>query len=197
MKKYPSKQYPTVGCCGLDCGLCPRYYTEGNSRCPGCCGPDFFNKHPGCRHITCCVKKNNLEVCGQCDDFQCSKFDSWFGNEAYDSFVTHKKAEPNLNFIKEFGIEKFIEQQNKRIKLLKEMLDEFNEGRSRSFFCIATALLSIKNIEKSLDKARKKVQTLGIEKEDIKSKAKILREFIQEVADREKVDLKLRKPSKK
>jgi hypothetical protein len=26
--------HPTIGCCGIDCGLCPRYYTDGPSRCP-------------------------------------------------------------------------------------------------------------------------------------------------------------------
>jgi len=24
----PVKTYPTIGACGLDCGLCPRYYKE-------------------------------------------------------------------------------------------------------------------------------------------------------------------------
>ncbi|TET26129.1 MAG: DUF3795 domain-containing protein, partial [Dehalococcoidia bacterium] len=55
MDKYPLKKYPIVGACGLNCGLCPRYYTQGTSRCPGCCGPDFWQKHPGCAFITCCV----------------------------------------------------------------------------------------------------------------------------------------------
>ncbi len=62
LKKYPTRKYSTIGVCGLDCGLCPRYYTVGTSRCPGCCGPDFFNKHPSCSFITCCVKKKDLEV---------------------------------------------------------------------------------------------------------------------------------------
>lgn len=196
MSVRPVKKYPTLGCCGLDCGLCPRYYTESSSRCPGCCGPDFFNKHPGCGHITCCVKKKNLEVCAECNDFPCSKFDSWFGNKAYDSFVTHKKAEPNLYYIKKHGVEKFIEQQSERIKLLEEMLEEFNEGRSRSFYCIATALLSVEDVKKSIDSAKKEVKSLGVRKDDVKSKAKILRETIQNIADKKGIDLKLRKPTK-
>ncbi|HNR04634.1 MAG TPA: DUF3795 domain-containing protein, partial [Bacillota bacterium] len=47
------KKIHTLGCCGLDCGLCPRFFTEGASRCPGCCGVDFENKHPSCSFITC------------------------------------------------------------------------------------------------------------------------------------------------
>ncbi len=196
MSEPPVKKYQTLGCCGLDCGLCPRYYTEGSSRCPGCCGPDFFNKHPSCGHITCCVKKKNLEVCAECNDFPCQKFDSWFGNEAYDSFVTHKKAEPNLDFIRKHGVEKFIEQQKERIKFLKDMLEGFNEGRSRSFYCIAAALLPVDDVKNSLESAKKEVKTLGLRKDDIKSKAKILKKAIQDVADRKGIDLKLRKPTK-
>ena len=196
MSEPPVKKYPTLGCCGLDCGLCPRYYTEGSSRCPGCCGPDFFNKHPGCGHITCCVKKKNLEVCAECNDFPCQKFDSRFGDETYDSFVTHKKAEPNLDFIRKHGVEKFIEQQKGRIKFLKDMLEGFNEGRSRSFYCIAAALLSVDDVGRSIDSAKREVKTLDVRKDDVKSKAKILRKIIQDVADKKGIDLKLRKPTK-
>jgi len=188
------KQYPTLGCCGLDCGLCPRYYIEGRSRCPGCCGPEFFTKHPGCSHITCCVKKNHLEICAECDEFPCSKFDHWFGDEAYDSFVTHKKAESNLYYIKKHGVQKFIEQQKLRIELLQEMLHEFNDGRSRSFYCIATALLSIQDLKKSLDTARNEIKKLHVKNNDIKLKASILRWIIQDIADNTNIDLKLRKP---
>jgi len=196
MSEHPVKKYPTLGCCGLDCGLCPRYYTEGSSRCPGCCGPDFFNKHPSCGHVTCCVKKKNLEVCAECNDFPCQKFDSWFGNEAYDSFVTHKKAKSNLDFIRKHGVEKFIEQQKERIKFLKDMLEGFNEGRSRSFYCIAAALLSVDDVGKSIDSAKREVKTLDVRRDDVKSKAKIMRKIIQDVADKKGIDLKLRKPTK-
>lgn len=37
--KYPLKKYPVVGACGLDCGLCPRYHTNGRSKsfyCTSC-----------------------------------------------------------------------------------------------------------------------------------------------------------------
>lgn len=67
------KKYPAIGVCGLDCGLCPRHYTDGPSRCPGCGGIDFHLKRPSCSFITCCVKKKGLEVCRECEDFPCPK----------------------------------------------------------------------------------------------------------------------------
>jgi len=197
MSERPTKIYPTIGCCGLDCGLCPRYYTIGSSRCPGCCGPDFFNRHPSCSYITCCVKKKNLEVCAQCDEFPCPKFESWLvGGGEYDSFLTHKKAYPNLNFIRKYGIEKFIEQQRKRIRLLETMIENFDDGRSRSFYCIAATLLPITDLEASLNKTEQKIKADNIGSDDIKTKSKILKGFLNNFATKEGIELKLRKKAK-
>lgn len=188
----PVKTYPTIGVCGLDCGLCPRYYTVGPSRCPGCCGPDFFNKHPSCSFVTCCVKKKNLEVCAECSNFPCSKFKS---DEEYQqlkessSYPSYKKVMPNLNFIKKHGIEKFVRQQKKRIKLLETMIENFDDGRSRSFFCKAATLLDLTSLENSFDAASKKIKADNIESNDIKTKVKILKSILSEIALKKGVEL--------
>ncbi len=188
-QKELEKKYPTIGCCGLDCGLCPRFYTEGTSRCPGCFGPDFLNKHPICSFITCCFKKKCLEVCSECSDFPCKRFNDWFGNKTYDSFLTHKKAEPNHFFIKEKGLEKFLKQQQERIRLLKIMLKDFNDGRSKSFYCISATLLTIQGIKESIKKAKEKAKNV-----DLKTKAKVLKDLLKNTAENEKVELILNKP---
>jgi hypothetical protein len=193
MKEQPVKKYPTLGCCGLDCGLCPRYYTVGASRCPGCAGPDFFNKHPSCGYITCCVKKKGLEVCAQCDEFPCPKFTSWLDKWGLgDSFLTHQKIKPNLYFIREQGLEKFLKQQKKRIKLLERMLQDFDDGRSRSFYCIATTLLPVVELEALLGEAGRKIKVGKVEAGDTKTKAEILRELLNDFAAKGGVELKLR-----
>lgn len=192
MNPHPEKKYPTIAVCGLDCGLCPRYYTEGTSKCPGCSGPDFFNKHPSCSFITCCVKKKGLEVCAQCPQFPCVKFKD---TGMYDSFLTYKKAIPNLNFIKESGIEKFIEQQEKRIRLLETMLKRFDDRRSKSFYCIAATLLPLETLEKSLDNANQKIKA-DTKPDDVKTKAKILKNILNQYAQKEKIELKLKKQAK-
>jgi len=157
----------------------------GASRCPGCCGPEFFSKHPSCSFITCCVKKKNLEVCAECSDFPCSKFKS---DEEYQqlkessSYPSYKKVMPNLNFIKEQGIEKFVGQQKKRIKLLETMIASFDDGRSRSFYCKLAALLDLTTLQNSLDKAIQKTRKDNIKPNDTKTKAKILKGILSEIA---------------
>ncbi len=194
MSIHPVKTYPTIGCCGLDCGLCPRYYMVGTSKCPGCCGPDFFNKHPSCSYITCCVKKKNLEVCAQCSEFPCSKFESCLeSGREYDSFLTYRKVYPNLIFIKTHGVEKFVEQQSKRIRLLKKMLKDFDDGRSKSFYCIASTLLPPRDLEMALNKTEQRIKADRVKVDDAKTKSKILKGFLTNLADEKDIKLKLRK----
>ena len=179
------RKYPTIGVCGLDCGLCPRYYTAGASRCPGCGGPNFLDKHPSCSFITCCVKKNNLEVCAECSSFPCSKFKTDKDIQQYEgssSYPPYKKTMLNLIYIKEYGIEDFTDNQKKRIRLLEKLIHDFDDGRSRSFFCKATALLDINSLEDSLIKAIQKVKSDKIRSTDIKIKAKILKDILNESA---------------
>ncbi len=189
-KEYPLKKYPTVACCGLDCGLCPVYYTKGPSRCPGCCGSDFINKHPSCSIITCCVKNHNFETCAECSEFPCSKINKW---DKFDSFISHKVSLSNLELIKETGIEQFLTQQKRRIELLEVMLEEFNEGRSKSFFCLATALLPLDDLERAIDESIKQIKDHEINVKDLKSKSKILRENLNKQAKDKFIELKLRR----
>jgi hypothetical protein len=88
------KKHETISACGIDCGLCPRFYTKGDSACPGCGGFNFKEKHPACGVLTCCVVKNGFEICADCKDFPCSRFKT--ENAGCDSFVTHKKMFSNI-----------------------------------------------------------------------------------------------------
>jgi hypothetical protein len=176
-----AKKYPTIAVCGLDCGLCPRYYTNGISRCPGCYGLGFSDKHPPCFFITCAVKKKNFEVCAECPEFPCPRFKSdkeYRQLKENSSYPSYKKVLPNLNFIKKYGIKKFIGQQKRRIKLLETIIENFDDGRSKSFFCKAVCLNDFKNLENALNKAKQKIEIGNIKKDDTKTKAKILRESL-------------------
>jgi len=103
------KIYQVVGACGLDCVLCPRYYTEGESKCNGC-GSAYSYAAVGCKIFRCCVKEKNFETYAECSNFSCSKFE---GASECNSFSTHRKMVPNLFFIKEQDIEEFLNEQKK------------------------------------------------------------------------------------
>jgi hypothetical protein len=175
------KKYPTLGVCGLDCGLCPRYYTQGLSRCPGCAGPGFFDKHPSCGFITCCVKKKGLEVCAECSDFPCDRFKTeaeYQQVKESSSYPSYRVVMWNLDTIKKDGLAGFVDQQKKRIRLLEKMIADFDDGRSRSFFCKAVCLRDLTSLEIALNETMRRVKVENIRQDDAKAKARILRELL-------------------
>lgn len=184
------RKHPTIAACGIDCGLCPRYYTKGSSRCPGCGGPNFSSKHPSCPILTCCVKKHKLEFCAECPEFICPKLSVW---DKGDSFVTHKVCLSNLRTIKKRGLKPFLKQQKVRIHLLEKFLADFDEGRSKSFYCLACALLTVANLKKAFKVSQQRIKKEGVDKSDLKLKSQILKEELERFAKKQGVELKLRK----
>ena len=183
------KKYYTLGCCGIDCGLCPRFYTEGKSKCPGCFGPGFSEKHPPCSIASCCAKKHSLDVCCQCNEYPCKKYDN--KNIEKDSFVTHKKMIANHKYIRENGIEKYIKEQNVRIKILEKLLLEYNDGKNKSFFCIASRLLDVRDLNTLINKAEKEIKTKNISENDLKTKSAIIKNIFTEYVNANNIKLKL------
>ncbi len=181
-------KYPEIAICGLSCRLCPRYHTESKSRCGGC--KSEFRMSAGCPFITCAIKKKGIEFCWQCKENEtCEKwrkhreFSKWV-----DSFKCYQKLENNIAFIQKNGVNEFEKVQKTRESLLKETLQEFNEGRSKSYYCVAATVLDIEELEEVLTEAKK--DSIGLE---IKGKSKVLHSILDEIAKRKNYYLKLRK----
>jgi hypothetical protein len=123
-------------------------------------------------------------VCAECSEFPCAKFKS---EEEYKqlkentSYSSGKNILPNLFFIKEKGIDKFIQQQKKRIQLLKTMINKFDDGRSRSFFCRTATFIDSTVLSNSIEEANKIIKNKKISLSDMKSKASILRKIISDI----------------
>jgi hypothetical protein len=62
------------------------------------------------------------------------------------------------------------------------MIANFDDGRSRSFYCKSAALLDLTALENSLDKAIKKIETDNIQPTDTKTKARILKDILSGIA---------------
>jgi hypothetical protein len=178
------KKYETIGCCGIDCGLCPRFHTKGDSVCPGCGGSNFKEKHPSCGFLTCCVIKNGLEVCSDCKDYPCKRFDS--EKEGLDSFVTHRKIFGNLGCIKNTGIKKFIADQRVRVGILHDLLTNFDDGRSKNFYCISCTLLPMVNLQEAYEFALTLNSSIGL-----KEKCNLIKKYFTKIADSLNIELKL------
>jgi len=74
-------------------------------------------------------------------------------------------------------------------KFLRHLIDNYNEGRSKSFYCTSCQLIPLDKLREALEDAEIKM-TKDI---DIKEKANLVRAAINNLADALQIDLKLRK----
>jgi len=144
----------------------------------------------GCPFITCAIKKKGIEFCWQCKENEtCEKwrkhrkFGKWV-----DSFKCYQRLENNIAFIQKNGVIEFEKVQKIRENLLKKMLREFNEGRSKSYYCVAATVLEIEELEEILHKAKK--DSFGLE---VKERSEIFHLILDKIAERKNYYLKLRK----
>jgi hypothetical protein len=181
-------KYPEIGICGLCCRLCPSYQTEAASKCRGCKSPERMAV--GCPFITCAIKRMGVEYCGDCGQNEsCEKWKRHreTGQE-HDPFKTYQRLEDDVNFIKAKGIKAYDAQQRIRESLLIRFLNEYNEGRSKSYYCIATTVMDIDELMSSLEEAAAMSKLLNI-----KDKSRMMHTILDSIALKKGYYLGLRK----
>lgn len=183
--QYKQREYPLFSACGLNCGLCPRYQMEGASKCPGCSGEGFLTKHPKCGALSCSQRKG-IGYCYECGEYPCKKYD---GADEKDSFITHKNQLKDMAKAKECGIECYMDELNQKITILENLLAHYNDGRRKSYFCLAVNLLELQDIMLVMEQIARDAQLDMTQKE----KASLaVREF-DGMAEKRGLGLKLRK----
>lgn len=136
------RSYPQFSLCGLNCSLCPRFNSTSPSRCPGCGGPDFSEKHPSCSIMSCNKKKENVTFCFECSQYPCAKYPE---SDNKDSFVSYLHRKKNMEYART-DLEGYLMMLAEKSRILRNVLDEFNDGRSLSFFCTAVNNLELDDL---------------------------------------------------
>ena len=169
-----------VGCCGIYCGLCNKYQSKAPSRCIGC---KLGEQHSWCSIWNCCVRKHGFETCVECREiFNCAIF-------SRRKVAAWIPAADNLRHIKQIGLEKWLNKQKERQRLVEGLLQNYNDGRSMSFYCNVCARMSVDLIDRAIGESRKKLASEQIGVSDVKSKAKSLRAIIRDLAAKTNVSL--------
>jgi len=143
----------------------------------------------GCAFITCAVRKRGIEFCWDCKDSEiCERWKKHrqFGKQ-HDSFKCYQKLEEDIAFIRQNGVGKFEEIQKTREKLLIEMLTGFNEGRSKSYYCVTATILEINELEGALAEAKSRSGGLGLAE-----KSKTMHSVLDRIAKERNYNVKLR-----
>ena len=186
MKEY-KRAYPFFSLCGLNCGLCPRYQTKGESKCPGCGGERFFQKHPTCAVITCNNKHDNVEYCFQCGSFPCEKYSR---PGSADSFISYQNVLADFDKAQKGGLEKYKIELNEKMAILEDLINNYNDGRRKNYYCVAVNLLQLDDLREILSEIHEKIS-----REDSTMKDKIIKivSLFEEKARNANIELKLRK----
>lgn len=181
-------RHPELGICGLSCVLCPRFHTDGSSRCGGCKSEDRMAA--GCPFITCALRRKGVEFCWDCDE--AAYCERWAKHRAAgrerDSFTCYASLESNITSVARAGFDAYIVEQHQRGLLLREMLDEFNEGRSKTYYCIAATVLEPPDLRAAIDSARQSGAS-----SDVRERSKALHALLDETAAQRSLKLALRK----
>ncbi len=173
-----------VGCCGIFCSLCTKYQSKAPSRCIGC---RIGKQHDWCSIYRCCENKKGFFTCIECNEYPCERY----ARRKWGTDYWSRKAIENLDEIKKSGLDSWLKDQRERRVLVENLLDNYNEGRSMSFYCKVCILLPIEVINNAIEKAREKFLSDKIPDSDTKSRAKILRAIIQEMSLKIGINLKL------
>ncbi|MDD4168870.1 MAG: DUF3795 domain-containing protein [Desulfotomaculaceae bacterium] len=167
--------------CGLNCGLCPMRLS---GHCPGC-GGGAGNQ--SCAIAKCSLQHDKVEYCFLCPDYPCRRYE---GTEEYDSFITHQRQLRDIKRAQGMGIEAYNKEQARKAQILQTLLSDYNEGRRKTFYCVAINLLSLQDIENAMKQAAENSSFSSL---TIKEKAENIASIFQHYAAKQGIGLKLRK----
>ena len=172
--------------CGLNCGICPMHLDK---YCPGCGGG--AGNQP-CAIARCSIEHGGVEYCWQCDAYPCEKYE---GISVFDSFVTHRNQLKDIEKARDIGLNTYHSEQIEKIEILQLLLAHFNDGRRKSFFCLAVNLLDIQDLKAVWEQLGSSSASDTL---TLKERAALAVGLLQNVAENHGILLKLKKkPSKR
>ncbi len=86
------------------------------------------------------------------------------------------------------GIQEFEKQEKTKEELLNQFIAEFDDGRSKTLYCIAATIMEKEELERALYEARRNSGGLAF-----KEKAQLMHSLLEDVAAKKGYILKLRK----
>ena len=91
------------------------------------------------------------------------------------------------------GTERYHSELKEKMQILRYLLDNFNDGRRKSFFCMAVNLIEIEDLKSAVNEIEEEVSGKEL---TVKEKAVISVEILKSAAARKNIVLKLRKKEK-
>ena len=183
MKTDLTEEFNLAGPCGIFCGLCAKYQSRAPSRCLGC---RIGEQHSWCSIYKCCVVKKGLTTCIECEEYPCDRY----SRRGWGQDQLSRAAQENLSNIQSAGMEPWLSEQKQRRLAVEDLLNNYNDGRSMTFYCLACTLMPANLINRAIGEMKQRLSDNQIDSSDIRAKAKALRAIIQNLASEAGIDLK-------
>lgn len=167
--------------CGLNCGLCSMHL---GGYCPGC-GGGAGNQ--SCGIANCSMQHGCVRYCFECNAFPCHKYD---GIDEFDSFITHYNQMKDIYKAKDIGLDAYRQEQVEKLEILTFLLENYNDGRRKSFFCIAVNLLDLQETKSVMEPLFLEIEKGGL---SLKERAALAVQIFTAAAEKQDIVLKLRK----
>lgn len=118
----------------------------------GSCGGCFSGSpcFTTCPIAPCSVRHSNVQYCFECSEYPCKRYD---GIDKHDSLISHRNQKKDLAKAREMGIEAYLEEQRSKRAVLDRLLDDYDEGDSMVFFCLAVNMLPLGELRTILGEA--------------------------------------------
>ena len=170
--------------CGLKCVLCTMRI---DGHCPGCGGGDG---NQGCSIARCSIEHGGFEYCFECASYPCLKYN---GITQFDSFITHRHQLLDMAKMNEMGMAEYHFELEQKSQILKYLLENYNDGRRKTFFCLAVNLFSLTDIKNVMQQIKERING----EMTVKEKATVAVERFEAAAKERDIILKMnKKPSK-
>lgn len=167
--------------CGLNCSLCPMHLGK---YCPGCGGGEG---NQSCAIAKCSLQHEKTEYCCLCRDYPCKRYQR---EDELDSFITHRNKRKDFEKFMAVGESAYNLEQMEKAEILNYLLENYNDGRRKNFFCLAVNLLEPDDLHTVMNQ----IAEAGIgDNLTLKEKAACVVKLFQQMAEARNITLKLRK----
>lgn len=176
MKGFERKnQYLSL--CGLNCGLCPMFLGK---HCGGC-----GNGNQSCKIAKCSLEHGEVEYCFECKQYPCEKYQHI---DDYDSFITHRRQKADLDKVQRIGVKAYNLEQQEKQQILHHLLRNYDDGRKKTFYCVAVNLLELSEIKEVLNQLKFNDARSALPR---KEQCLYAARCFQEIAERSGIEIKL------
>ena len=175
--------------CGLNCALCTM---KLDGHCPGCGGGEG---NQGCPIARCAretaapsdvARPGSVEYCFECAQYPCQRYRDI---DRFDSFITHRHQLTDMEKARKIGLPAYHAELKEKAVLLGRLLDGYNDGRHKTFFCLAVNLLELSEVRAAVQK----LDSLVTPSLSAKEKAQMAVQCFEERAQQRNIILKLNK----